>query len=909
MNSTRSRALAALGLSLLLGCDDRPVEAEPEPPPPGAAADIRVVEGAGQTGVVGRPLPGPVRFLVTDSDGRPVPGAPVRLIAWDGSVQVPDSLTDAEGSIEATWTLGPQAGEAPLDAWLLAPLPNGGFETVSSVRVTARAEAGPAAARIGLDTVVVAVGSRGPIPVAFVDAFDNLVPDSLVAEARAESSAPEVAAIDAESRLVAGREGSATLDVELGGVRSVVHVRVEPFQALVAREALVLGAAHSCGLASDGRAYCWGENESGALGVGDADDRHEPTPVAFPGAFASLAAGPDHTCGIEREGALWCWGANMAGQLGPGGGSHEVAPVPVAPGTRFIDVAAGRDHTCALTDQGRPLCWGVGTVAASGRPELAGITAVPGATSYRELAAGYRVACGRSASGRVTCWGRSVHAARRPLESPETVLSTIRGGLDICGLTISGQVACRDQQAQGIRFQTDVSGPPIRRLAVGWAHRCGILDSGATWCWGQDDQGQLGRRLLPVSPSRPPGPVEDDPGFVDVAAGRSHTCGVTDEGAVYCWGERADGRLGSDPSRGVPSRPVAVTTDRRFARISVGEQHTCALEPDGSAWCWGSNQTGQLGRQSPSLSSVPLAVSGGLAFRDIRAGGSHTCALSFDDRLLCWGGSTQSRAFEPRTVVDGADILHMDAGPSVSGLTACAVRRGGSIACWPRDYERPWTIPSERGLTTLSLGSSHGCGFDPDGVLLCWGSNNWSQLGRGAPTQTQEPLGPLLTDATFLLVSAGSHTSCAIDDEARVHCWGMGIDGELGDGYEGTSVPHLGAAPQAVLGDHRFLDVQVGSGAACGLDVDRRIVCWGTVSSGVLWQGRRSIPFVLEGDRTFASFAWGAGQHVCGLDEAGRAFCGGLNDRGQTGIGLFADALVPERVATPVIFGPPTPPG
>lgn len=909
MNPIRSRALAAFGLSLLLGCDDRPVEAEPEPPPHGAAAHIRVVEGAGQTGVVGQPLPGPVRFLVTDSDGRPVPKALVRLIAWDGSVQFPDSLTDAEGSIEATWTLGPRAGEAPLDAWLLAPLPTGGFQTVSSVRLTARAEAGPAAARIGLDTVVVAVGSRGPIPVAFVDEFDNVVPDSLVAEARVRSSAPEVAAIDAEGRLVAGRAGSATLDLELDGVRSAVQVRVEPFQALVAREALVLGAAHSCGLASDGRAYCWGENESGALGVGDADDRHEPTPVAFPGAFASLAAGPDHTCGIEREGALWCWGANMAGQLGPGGGSHEVAPVPVAPGTRFIDVAAGRDHTCALTDQGRPLCWGVGALAAAGRPERAGFAGVPGATSYRELAAGYRVACGRGASGRVTCWGLSVHAARRPLESPGTVLSTIRGGLDVCGLTSSGEVACRDSQVQGVRFQTDVSGPPIRRLAVGWAHRCGILESGATWCWGQDDQGQLGRRLLPVFAARPPGPVEDDPGFVEVAAGRAHTCGVTADGALYCWGERADGRLGSDPSVGVPSRPVGVSTDRRFSRITLGDQHTCGLEPDGSAWCWGSNHSGQLGRESPSLTNVPLPVSGGLAFRDIRAGGSHTCALSPDDTMWCWGGSDRGRAYEPRPVTDGTDIVAMDAGRSVSGITACAVRRGGSVACWPRDYELPWTIPSERGLSTISVGSGHGCGFDPDGALLCWGRNNWSQLGRGAPTQTDESLGPVLSETSFRQVSAGSWTNCAIGDDGRVHCWGSGRDGELGDGYAGTPVPHFGAAPRPILGDHRFDDVQVGSTAACGLGADRRIVCWGTVSSGVLWQGRRSVPFILEPERTFASFAWGVGQHICGLDEAGRAFCWGLNDRGQTGVGRFADALVPERVATPVMFGPPTPPG
>lgn len=908
MMSNRSGVAATLGLGLLMGCADPPVEAVPDPPPPEAAAHIELVGGGGQTGVVGQPLAEPLRFLVTDGGGRGVPGARVRLIAGLGSVQAPDSLTDAEGALEAIWTLGPEAGDVPLDVWLLAPLQSGGFETVSSLRVTAHAEPGPADSRVGADTVIVAADSRGPLPVAYVDAFDNLVPDSLLAGVRAESSAPSVVAVDAQGRLVAGREGSATLDVELDGVRSVVHVRVEPFQDLVARETLVLGAAHSCALASDGRAFCWGDNQAGALGVGDATDRNAPTPVAFPGTFVSLAAGPGHTCGIEPEGALWCWGANEAGQLGREGGPYEVAPGPVLPGTRFLDVAAGGDHTCALTDQGRPLCWGAGASSAGGDPR-GGPAPVAGATSYREIAAGHRVACGLGASGRVTCWGRSVHVARRPMESPGAAFATIRGALDVCGLTRAGDVACRDAQAQGVRFRTDVSGPPIRRLAVGWSHRCGVLDSGATWCWGQDDHGQLGRRLLPAFPARPPGPVEDDPGFVEVAAGHTHTCGVTGEGALYCWGERADGRLGSDPRGGVPSRPVPVATDRRFSRVSVGDQHTCGLEPDGSAWCWGSNASGQLGRQSPLLTGVPLPVSGGRAFRDIRAGGSHTCALSPDDTMWCWGGSDRGRAYEPRLVTDGADIVAMDAGRSVSGITACAIRRGGSIVCWPRDYELPWTIPSERGLRTISVGSSHGCGFDPDGALLCWGRNNWSQLGRGAPTETDEALGPVLSEASFRHVSAGSHTSCAIDEDARIHCWGKGIDGELGDGYEGTSVPHLGAAPRAVLGGHRFLDVQVGSGAACGLDVDRRILCWGTVSSGVLWQGRRSIPFVLEGDRTFASFAWGAGQHVCGLDEAGRAFCGGLNDRGQTGIGLFADALVPERVATPVIFGPPTPPG
>jgi hypothetical protein len=169
---------------------------------------------------------------------------------------------------------------------------------------------------------------------------------------------------------------------------------------------LVAGWSHTCGLTSNGNAFCWGLNSDGQLGDGSRLDRLVPTPVR--GATVNLTAGSAHTCGIA-DNAVLCWGDNRFGQLGDG--TNESRPQPVAvqglPG-RPRDLASGAVHTCALLDDGSAWCWGqnlhgqLGDGSTQNRNRAA---RVAGNVSLRSIEAGGALTCGFATDGTEYCWG------------------------------------------------------------------------------------------------------------------------------------------------------------------------------------------------------------------------------------------------------------------------------------------------------------------------------------------------------------------------------------------------------------------------------------------------------------------------------------------------------------------------
>jgi alpha-tubulin suppressor-like RCC1 family protein len=269
--------------------------------------------------------------------------------------------------------------------------------------------------------------------------------------------------------------------------------------------------------------------------------------------FTTIAASSGHTCALNGSGAAYCWGWNLEGQLGIGSTTnHQPTPVAVSGGLTFSALAVGDYHTCALTTSGAAYCWG----------------------------ANFR---GQLGDGSTT--NRSAPVA------------------------VSG----------GLSFSS---------LAAGEFHTCALTSSGSAYCWGENAVGQLGdssttRRSSPVA-------VAGGLSFRALAAGsglesRAHTCALTSSGAAYCWGGNDAGELGdgvtkseicernSDSFR-CSRTPVAVAGGLTFSALTVGGFHTCGLTTAGAAYCWGANGWGQLGTDSTTGSSIPVAVSGGLIF-------------------------------------------------------------------------------------------------------------------------------------------------------------------------------------------------------------------------------------------------------------------------------------------------------
>ena len=303
-----------------------------------------------------------------------------------------------------------------------------------------------------------------------------------------------------------------------------------------------------CALTTDDRAYCWGSNATGQLGVGDKLDRVDPTAVAGGIQFASISAGDYHTCAIALDGAGYCWGNGAYGALGNGTNGESVVPVPVALNVQLKQISAGNEFSCGLTQQGVAYCWGrnrtgqLGNGAVpidSNTPE-----AVRGNLVFRSLnQKNTQFACGVTLNGDLYCWGNSnplragfgqqcplgdgqLHACfpvPTPMDSPfrfNILIGNSFGGM--CGLTGDSQVAC-----WGINLQDRFGLPPAQAAAC---------NAGC----------QQPR----------PGPA----GFVFIAGSVFTNCGITPAGRAYCWGDNSHRQL-TDPAVATSVTPVIFRID------------------------------------------------------------------------------------------------------------------------------------------------------------------------------------------------------------------------------------------------------------------------------------------------------------------------------------------------------------
>lgn len=361
--------------------------------------------------------------------------------------------------------------------------------------------------------------------------------------------------------------------------------------------------------------------------------------------------------------------------------------------------------------------------------------------------------------------------------------------------------ACGDAVTAPVRTPLAVT-----QVSAGAAHMCALTSEGRAFCWGAGAEGQLGQGRLadegePVAVVAGAGTTA----FTQVSAGAQHTCALDGEGAAWCWGWNPYYQRGN-PTDTATARPVAVVGGVRFAALDAGGNHTCALDASGAAWCWGYNRFGQLGNGTTNTSIGPVAVAGGLRFRQISAGANHTCAVATSasgGRTWCWGLNAQGQ------LGVGSDTL----------AVAVPTRVAGTVA-----------------LTQVSAGLDHTCGVATGGAPHCWGGNAHGQLGVGASTPEGVP-GALTPAAVQMLgpvvaVEAGARTTCAVRQNDRVgHCWGRGDAGQLGNGdvrdHWFPQPVHLQPG-NLQRGDLlRFRGLAPSAAQTCGVSDEDVLFCWG----------------------------------------------------------------------------------
>jgi alpha-tubulin suppressor-like RCC1 family protein len=217
------------------------------------------------------------------------------------------------------------------------------------------------------------------------------------------------------------------------------------------------------------------------------------------------------------------------------------------------------------------------------------------------------------------------------------------------------------------------------QVAVGVLHTCGVTTDRRLYCWGHNLEGELGdgtttMRLTPVL-------VKGGHRFRQVSAGFSHTCGVTTEYRAYCWGSNFEGALG-DGTTINRLTPVLVTGGRQYRRVEISSFYACGVSyPDSRAYCWGDNVEGEHGDGTTTNRLRPVAVLGGRKFRQVSTGWFHACGVTTDDRAFCWGDN------EAGQIGDSSEV---------------------------RRRLRPSRVAGAHQFRQLSAGSQHTCGVTTD---------------------------------------------------------------------------------------------------------------------------------------------------------------------------------------------------
>lgn len=352
--------------------------------------------------------------------------------------------------------------------------------------------------------------------------------------------------------------------------------------------AVSAGGGHTCALTSPGSVLCWGANHDGQLGDGEGCGAYCTAPVALPGLGSAVAVsiGDFHSCALTTAGGVKCWGRNDDGQLGDGTVLDRASPVDVAGlDSGVTAISAGSTHTCAITATGGVMCWGAnpdgrlgdGTVLDRAAPvDVAGLD-----SGVIAIAAGNDHTCALTAAGGVKCWGANYDGR---LGDGATANRTTP--IDVSGLD-SGVTA----------------------ISAGDFHTCAVTLAGGVVCWGYNVYGALGDGSTSVGTT--PGGVSGlDSGVATVAAGKYHTCAVTQAGGVTCWGQRIWG----PPSEGaftVHTTPAGLSALRSgIAAITSGDYHDCVITEAGRLKCWGYNSYGQLGNGGIWTRTYPVEVAG-----------------------------------------------------------------------------------------------------------------------------------------------------------------------------------------------------------------------------------------------------------------------------------------------------------
>jgi alpha-tubulin suppressor-like RCC1 family protein len=358
-----------------------------------------------------------------------------------------------------------------------------------------------------------------------------------------------------------------------------------------------VGFEHTCAIADDGHLWCWGSDAQGELGLGgaevpncDAAGCNLPTELTtlVEGSvpiWSQASAGDGVTCAIRAtDSSLWCWGSNESGRMG--------APSDITGADEpFLVSQAVHGHVdnegltgCAIrAADGSLWCWGANNRGQAGQgttgSDVYGPSKVPYGSAWNEVSVGNEFVFA-IAEEQFWAWGNNT----------------------------KGQIGTG---ATGNTVHPAATGFVGSTVEAGGETTCALDSAGVGYCWGENTNGQVGNGDSSGMDAGEPALVSGGHSFDHFGLGDDFACAVTTSGALYCWGRNRSGQLGVGQSFNALSQaaePMRLGTDFDWVQVSAGGQSACALREDGSLWCWGRNDRGQLGLGDTDSRMVPTRL-------------------------------------------------------------------------------------------------------------------------------------------------------------------------------------------------------------------------------------------------------------------------------------------------------------
>jgi alpha-tubulin suppressor-like RCC1 family protein len=367
------------------------------------------------------------------------------------------------------------------------------------------------------------------------------------------------------------------------------------------------------------------------------------------------------------------------------------------------------------------------------------------------------------------------------------------GALDCWGSNTFGEVGngTQNQALSPVPVQGMSSGVVAVTIGEGGTI-CAAKQDGTVWCWGANDFGQLGTGTTSPTGQDQTTPVQVS-GLTNVtalASGFEFTCALKSDGTIWCWGRNDSAELGIGTLTNNQPTPVQIPGVNNAVAIDAAADHGCWVDAVGKVFCWGENEFGQLGDGTTTLRPSPVQANlgiPGVTAKGITTGVFHTCAIVDGDlqpgEVVCWGDNVFQQLGDPGY------------GPQ---------RTAGVAVVIDNTAKRPRVLGN---VTSVSAGAFHTCALRSDSSLFCWGDNNNGELGSGTFGPVPPGLGFSVIGADYnyfnnqsnecanlpagcrqvlaagpIAVTGGAGNTCALLSTGGAQCWGFNLDGNLGDG-------------------------------------------------------------------------------------------------------------------------------